>query len=496
MNLKKRLATCCVVLAICVTASPAVYADTTLNMQANSVAGDAADYSGYRIKWYTTNLDGSRTENTTILTDTSGACTLTIPDGAFGLGYEIYTSDGEQVSDYKQILTGSPQFWDNTEPIWFDLAPKASQLPTDLTVVDDDNSATVLDLSHFGISGSTPQGNTSADGSPSNGVQADVKTPEYAGKVRVVSDVNIDLLRNQGITFYATQGGQQSRIDLSLLPSEYSDFTLPSSGTFTFSISSSAVSAWSTVEITNTGDNMAEIKVTPKCLLYVTNGGKEVQAQVLNTGYKHPDKVILGVRNGEEYTIVDMTTNKAYRFVVPSNVTECALDFSTMGGVPVNELAQQDAALTNSGDYDNPYNVPLTDERGLSAVSSDSDMTLLVQTVTAISNYFNEFIHLGLIALGVVLCVVSAFLIATTIRNKRMPYFVADDFTVHERKPFMCGGETGFKGVIKYIKACIFFKKYPSLRGRLLGWKDGDVFADESVPVVLWDGDDTNNDEE
>ena len=491
MSLKKHLLTCCAVLAICVAASPAVYADTTLNMQANSVAGDAADYSGYRIKWYTTNTDGSRTENTTILTDTSGACTLTIPDEAFGLGYEIYTSDGELVSDFKQLLTGSPQFWDNTEPIWFDLAPKASQMPNDLTVVNDDDSVTSLDLSYFGISGSTPQGNTSSGANPSSTTQPSVQTPEYVGKVRVVSDINIDLLRNQGITFYATQGGQQNRIDLSLLPSEYSDFALPSSGLFTFSISGSAVSAWSSVEIANTGDNMAEIKVVPKCLLYVTNGGKEVKAQVLNTGYRHPDKITLGVRNGEEYTIIDMTTNKAYRFVVPSNVTECALDFSTMDGVPVNELAQQDATLTNSGDFDNPYNVPLTDEQisgeELGKALTENSLLPSANAVISLFEHYSQYIELCCCMLGVMLIVISMFLILVSWKHKRLqrmrlragfPQPFASEYNNEQQSRGRFGS---FKDKVK-----MFFLRHSAKRNG----------AETDLPIVLWDDNNIDNGEE
>lgn len=480
MSLKKHLATCCAVLAICVAASPAVYADTTLTMQANSVAGDAADYSGYQIKWYTTGVDGSRTENATILTDASGTCTLTIPDDAFGVGYEIYTDTGEKVSDFKQLLTGGLQYRDTNTPVWFDLAPKASQMQSDLTIVNDDDSVTSLDLSHFGISGSTTQGDTSTNTPTDTATQPSVQTPEYTGKVRVVSDVNIDLLRNQGITFYATQGGQQSRIDIALLPYDYADFALPSSGSFTFSISSSAVSAWSSVDVTNTGDNMAEIKVVPKCLLYVTNGGNEVQAQILNSGYKHPDKITLGVKNGEEYTIVDMTTNKAYRFVVPSNVTECALDFSTMDGVPVNELAQQDATLTNTGDFDNPYNVPLTSEHTNAEEFGEQVARQVIPAITSFPNLDDPLKHYAVFeccVLGLMLCVTVIGLISHYNNKKGVK---------HTR--FICGGKTGIRGVFCYLKALWAIRKYTPEQRQGLGFVSNSI-KDTNLPLVLWTDD-------
>lgn len=361
--MRKRLTSIIVALSVISTMGFTVYAANPVQLQATNPTGSTVDYSGYTVKGYFTDIKGNAVSTKTESMPSSGSVSFDVPDGVYGFAYEVLNSAGEIVVDYTRAYTGNSNFWvtDNAIPVY--LTTKAEEAT--INAVVDDADVAVMDLSVFGMNASQQNNNntnTNTSAGTSNNTNDFVS--EYTASIRILSDYNISLMKNNGLSIYATTSTDTFRIDIPTVSSDYTKYAIPSNADFSYMVYDDTNAVWKDIVINEVDNNVIDVTVNPKCLLYITNGKNTVNAKIGSDTYSDIEKLVFGVVNGETYSVINTDNNRVYSFIVPTNVTECTLDLSTMDGVPYNESAMQDATLEDSGEFENPYNVPLTSEKG------------------------------------------------------------------------------------------------------------------------------------
>jgi hypothetical protein len=328
-----------------------------VQLQATSIYGIQSDYAGYSIKAYYTDLYGKEISTQTVALGSDGLAEFTPPSGTYGMSYEIIDSAGEIVSESEKILSGNADYWALTEPLPVYLTTEDEEVSGNPTIIEDDTSkVTDLDLSVFGMNDAQIPDNYG------NSSSASIGDTGYYAKIKIASDYNLDLMQDQGLYIYAQTTSEAYRIDITEISTDFQQYSLPSGEDYTFGVYENKTKVWKDITVTESSPNQVTVNVTPTCLLYITNGNNPVNIKVNSKAFSYDQQAIFGVVNGDTYSIINTDNNRVYSFVVPSNVTACALDLSTATGVPINESALQDAQLTNTGDYDNPYNIPLTNQ--------------------------------------------------------------------------------------------------------------------------------------
>lgn len=391
------LAVCC-----CVIIAPSVGAEgNNITIQAIDEGNSSANFSGFVCEYKYTDANGNVLTTGTVPIGSDGRINITKQD-SYGLSYSIKNPNGDYAIEDKQLFYGNSNWWD-TDPV-FEASVSSGIVDGQNVQISQADADKVKTINLDKIPGLivNDESTVSNTGTRTDLVSKDAPVEsEYGFMLQVVSDYNLDLMINNGFSLIAT-GEKTTSVDIKKLVFSPTRFGLPTGGSYSFTPSALGSGVWAAVTPSVGADGVLLCSLTPKCVLSVINGGKAVSVQIKNQGYSADKEAVFGVVNGETYNIINLDNNQLYTVTIPTNATNCRLDLSQYNGVPVNPAAKEEAVLTNTGDYDNPFNVPLTSEREVSVESIDrGEIHEEVNLLHELAQLFTKTMLFGVIVIAV-----------------------------------------------------------------------------------------------